>query len=393
MRDNFANDNLSRAADWIEIATFARPSRCAGIIGESAAIRAMFAAIERFAPFSGTVLITGESGSGKELVTRALHQLGPTPNGPLVSFNCANLVEGLAESQLFGHVKGAFTHAREAQTGCFRQANGGTLMLDEVGELPLAMQAKLLRVADSFEVQPVGSPETIRVEVRILAATNRDLPTMVKAGEFRADLYYRLNVASIYVPPLRERIDDVGPLTAHFVDKYNREFGRNIRFISPRALALLRAYHWPGNIRELAHVIEHAALMGDDECIHRSDLPEALLEGIDGGAPSPLDGLAPADAGGRTPRVKPLDDVLKDTVERSLLEAGGDCAEAARLLGISRPAIYRKMARFGITNESLRNYRRIARQLGSRVESGRFDSSQAHSDDADVSVSAPPLHR
>ncbi|HLW71587.1 MAG TPA: sigma-54 dependent transcriptional regulator [Candidatus Binataceae bacterium] len=394
MRDDSANNDLRGVADWIEIAAFARPSLCAGIIGESSAIRAMFAAIERFAPFNGTVLITGESGSGKELVTRALHQLGPSPNGPLVSFNCANLVEGLAESQLFGHVKGAFTHAREAQMGCFRQAHGGTLMLDEVGELPLAMQAKLLRVADSFEVQPVGSPETIRVEVRILAATNRDLPTMVKAGTFRSDLYYRLNVASIYVPPLRERIDDVGPLTAHFVDKYNREFGRNVRFISRSAFALLRAHRWPGNIRELAHVIEHAALLGDDESIDRRDLPEDLLERIEDDPLSPLDGPAAApDSRSRSPRIKPLDDVLKDTVERSLLESGGDCAEAARLLGISRPAIYRKMARFGITNASLRNYRRIARQLGSRVESGSFDPANALSDDADDSLPAPPLQQ
>jgi transcriptional regulator with GAF, ATPase, and Fis domain len=372
MRDYFANDGLSTAADWIEIAALARPPLCGGIIGDSTAIRAMFAAISRFAPYKGTVLVSGESGAGKELVARALHQLGPNPKGPLVSFNCSNLVEGLAESQLFGHVKGAFTHAREAHSGCFRQAHGGTLMLDEVGELPLTMQSKLLRVADAFEVQPVGSAETIAVDVRMLAATNRDLPAMIKEGTFRTDLYYRLNVASVHVPPLRERMSDLGALIAHFVEIYNREFGRNIQFISRRAFDLLSAHRWPGNVRELAHVIERAALLGEDERIHRGDLPEDLIERIDFGGT--VDQAEEQAAPRTAPRIKPLDDVLKDTVERSLLEAGGDCAEAARLLGISRPAIYRKMARFGISNASLRNYRRIAQRLGSRVESGGVDS-------------------
>jgi DNA-binding NtrC family response regulator len=320
----------------------------------------MFATIERFAPYPGTVLITGESGAGKELVARAMHQLGPFPKGPFISFNCSNLVEGLAESQLFGHVKGAFTHAREAHSGCFRQANGGTLVLDEVGELSLGMQSKLLRVADSFEIQPVGSPETIKVELRMLAATNRDLTAMLKSGQFRADLYYRLNVASIHIPPLRDRIDDVGPLIAHFVERYNRELGRNIEFISRRAFDLLRAHRWPGNVRELAHVIERAALLGEDERIHLSDLPDYLIERMDGGSAGLIDdptdyGAYPAVRPG--PSLQQLDDVLKDTVERSLFAARGDCAEAARLLGISRPAIYRKMARFGFTNASLKQYR------------------------------------
>jgi transcriptional regulator with PAS, ATPase and Fis domain len=193
-------------------------------------------------------------------------------------------------------------------------------------------------VADAFEVQPVGSPETIPVDLRMLAATNRDLPAMVKAGTFGADLYYRLHVASIYVPPLRERMNDLGPLIAHFVEIYNREFGRNIQFISRSAFDLLRAHRWPGNVRELAHVIERAALLGEGERIQRDDLPEYLLQWIE--AASPLDGFA--DRSGANPaslRIKSLDDVLKDTVERSLLEAGGDCAEAALLLGISRPTI------------------------------------------------------
>lgn len=381
VQEDFVNGSLSDDSMWVEIAALARPPLCGRIVGHSPAIRAMFATIERFAPYPGTVLITGESGVGKELVARRMHQLGPFAKGPFVSFNCSNLVEGLAESQLFGHVKGAFTHARDSHTGCFRQANGGTLMLDEVGELPPGMQSKLLRVADTLEIQPVGSPDTFKLALRILAATNRDLLGMVRAGEFRADLYYRLNVASIHVPPLRDRIDDIRPLIAHFVEVYNRELGRKIEFISKRAFDVLRTHRWPGNVRELAHVIERAALLGEDERIHLGDLPEYLTERIDD---QPVEERADAaeNRAGLTTRsaslrVKQLDDVLKETVERSLLEAHGDCAEAARLLGISRPAIYRKMTRFGITNASLRQYRRGVQPSGSRVESFEFGTAPA----------------
>jgi transcriptional regulator with GAF, ATPase, and Fis domain len=394
VRDDFASVSPSDDSGWIEVAACARPSTCAGIIGQSTAIRAMFATIERFAPYPGTVLVTGESGAGKELVARALHQLGPFAKGPLVSFNCSNLVEGLAESQLFGHVKGAFTHAREPHSGCFRQANGGTLVLDEVGELSLGMQSKLLRVADSFEIQPVGSPETIKVELRMLAATNRDLTAMVKSGEFRADLYYRLNVASIRIPPLRDRIDDLGPLLAHFVELYNRELGRNIQFISRRAFDLLRTHQWPGNVRELAHVIERAALLGEDERIHLGDLPEYLVERMGADSAGLVYDAADYSANpARRPspaRLTQLDDVLKDTVERSLLEARGDCAEAARLLGISRPAIYRKMTRFGITNASLRQYRRLAQGLGERVESGDFEEAELEAENPNGNLNGRP---
>lgn len=344
-------------AEWLEIETLQAESTC-GIVGRSPAIRAVVAAIERFAPHNGTVLVTGESGTGKELVTRALHQLGPFAGGSLVCFNCSNLVNGLAESQLFGHVKGAFTHAREATLGCFRQAHRGTLLLDEIGELPAAMQAKLLRVAETLEVQPVGSTETVRLELRLLAATNRNLREMVKAGSFRADLYYRLDVASIKLPALRDRSEDVGALTAHFVERYNRAFGKRIRWISRRALELLYAHRWPGNVRELAHVIERAALLTEDERIDVDDLPAELVEALAAARPPGGRG-APVDdrARGTGPRSKPLDEILRETVEQSLRRARGDCAKAARLLGISRPAIYRKMVRLGISNASVRRYR------------------------------------
>ncbi len=355
--------------DWIDVEGLATPAGCGGIVGRSPATNAMIAAIERFAPYRGTVLVTGESGVGKELVTRALHQLGPAPNGPLVSFNCSNLVEGLAESQLFGHVKGAFTHAREASTGCLRQANGGTLVLDEIGELPLGMQSKLLRVTESGEIQPVGSAETIRLSVRMIAATNRDLRAMIKAGEFRADLYYRLDVASIRVPALRDRLEDVAPLAAHFVEHYNRAFGKQIRLVARRAIDLFRIYRWPGNVRELAHVIERAVLLSENDRIDLIDLPEELLQS----ATADRTVAATNGSGGDPARSRPLDDVLKDTLQRSLIEAQGDCARAAQLLGISRPAIYRKMARFGISHAWLRQYRRLAEHSGARLAAGSGD--------------------
>ena len=361
-----------RDAEWLEIAALRVESTCAEIVGRSPAISAVVAAIERFAPYKGTVLVTGESGTGKELVVRALHQRGPFADGPLVSFNCSNLVNGLAEAQLFGHSKGAFTHAHEASLGCFRQAQLGTLLLDEIGELPPGMQAKLLRVADSLEVQPVGSTETVRLELRLLAATNRNLHEMVKSGSFRADLYYRLDVASIKLPALRDRIDDVGPLTAHFVERYNRTFGKHIRWISRRALDLLHAHRWPGNVRELAHAIERAVLLNEDDRIDVDDLPGELAESIKSERPSA--GRAerltdPAqEAGGR---IKPLDDILREAVEQSLRRARGDCAKAARILGISRPAIYRKMVRLGISNASVRRYRGFPPPGVTRSAAGR----------------------
>jgi DNA-binding NtrC family response regulator len=356
-----------RSVAWLEIETLQVEPVCAGLVGRSAAISTVMAAIERFAPHKGTVLVTGESGTGKEVVARALHQRGPFADGPLISFNCSNLVSGLAESQLFGHIKGAFTHAREASLGCFRQAQLGTLLLDEIGELPPAMQAKLLRVAESLEVQPVGSTESVRVELRLIAATNRNLREMVKAGGFRADLYYRLDVASIKLPALRERLDDVGPLVAHFVDLYNHIFGKRIRLISRGALDLLRTHQWPGNVRELAHVIERAALLSEDERIDVDDLPTELVAAL----PQPRLASLNDPADGLNGPIRPLDHILREAVERSLRQARGDCAKAARILGISRPAIYRKMVRLGISNASVRRYRGFPQPDLRRSAAGR----------------------
>jgi two-component system response regulator HydG len=362
--------------EWMDLSVWLQPQLVEGIVGQSNAIAEVVSRIKRLASHKGTVLIQGESGTGKEAVAQAVHRLGPTAAGPLVSFNCSNLVEGLAESQLFGHVKGAFTDARDSHTGCFREANGGTLLLDEIGELPLAMQAKLLRVTENLEVQAVGSPQTFRLDLQLIAATNRDLRRMVADGEFRADLFYRLEVGSIRLPPLRERLEDVPLLAAHFVDRYNRAFEKQVQYVSPRALDALCSYGWPGNVRELAHAIERAIILTDSDRIDLEELPEALLPVTSVDATEPMAGIpsaaypgsgsieTPDDAGTldhtRNAACMTLDDAMKAAVQRSLEFARGDCARAARLLGISRPAIYRKMARYGISSASVRQFRSSA---------------------------------
>ncbi|MBF6571628.1 MAG: sigma-54-dependent Fis family transcriptional regulator [Candidatus Binataceae bacterium] len=337
--------------EWVDVEALLRDPEYGELVGSSSPMRAVYAAIDRFAPYKGTVMVLGESGSGKELVARALHRRGPFPAGPLVTFNCSNLVHGLAESQLFGHVRGAFTDAREAYTGCFREADGGTLLLDEIGELPLPMQSKILRAVENFEIQPVGSIASIMVNLRLIAATNRDLPAMVKRGEFRADLYYRLAVTAIALPPLRQRLDDTAALAAHFVAHYNRAFGKRVQRISYRALTLIGAYRWPGNVRELAHVIERATLLCDNDRIDVADLPPELVETAIARMAEAHCGPFARGAGrstGHSTGVS-LDDATRAAVQRSLITANGDCAKAARMLGISRPAIYRKMLRFGLS--------------------------------------------
>jgi DNA-binding NtrC family response regulator len=359
-----SNANAISASEWVEAGSLTRVPQTPGLIGESAALQAVCAAIARVAPHKGTVLILGESGTGKEVVADTLHRLGPCPNGPLVRFNCSNVVDGLAESQLFGHVRGAFTDAREAHIGCFRQANGGTLLLDEVGELPPRMQSKILRAVENLEVQPVGSSETFSLDVRLLVATNRDLRAMVSAGEFRADLYYRLDVASIRMPPLRDRLEDTAALAAHFIAYYNLFFGKRVRYISQRALALLGAYGWPGNVRELAHTIERATLLCEHDRIDACDLPPELVEeamargALAPGSTASADGWRHSSTiEDKPPLELTLDDVMKAAVTQSLAAAHGDCAKAARSLGISRPAIYRKMARYGLRRSGFQEWR------------------------------------
>jgi len=358
-----AGHGANPSGEWVDVQSLIGTPQCGGLVGESAALRTVTTAIERFSPYKQTVLILGESGTGKEMVAEALHQLGPSPSGPLVRFNCSNVVDGIAESQLFGHVRGAFTDAREAHIGCFRQANGGTLLLDEVGELPLRMQSKILRAVENLEIQPVGSFETFQLDLRLIVATNRDLRAMVASGTFRADLYYRLDVASIRIPPLRHRLEDTAALAAHFIEHYNRSFGKRVQYISSRALALLRAYEWPGNVRELAHTIERATLLCENDRIDAGDLPPELVEEAMAHLAVLAPGLLVPGTGSREPfgtaagqpaAELTLDDAMRAAVAQSLKAAHGDCAKAARFLGISRPSIYRKMARYGLRGSGAR---------------------------------------
>jgi two-component system, NtrC family, response regulator AtoC len=325
-----------------------------GMLVKSGQMRKVLKTITRLGPYKATVLVHGESGTGKELVARALHTLGPVPKGPFVTFNCSNLVESLAEAQLFGHVRGAFTDAREDALGYFRSANGGTLFLDEIGELPLRLQPKLLRAVETHEVQPVGSAQSYKVDIRLIAATNRDLRAMVKAGQFRDDLYYRLSATMIAVPPLRERRDALDALAAHFIEHYNRLFGKEINAISRRALAALRAYPWPGNVREFAHAIQSAVMLTENDQVGIADLPNNLWEG----EISPLEqweeGVEEEQEGVETEgdRGFSLDEVInrasKTALMRALRETGGNCHRAAQLLGVSRYTVYRMIARYGL---------------------------------------------
>jgi transcriptional regulator with GAF, ATPase, and Fis domain len=330
----------------------------AGMLVESGQARKMMASIARFAPYKTAVLVEGESGVGKELISRAIHSQGPVPNGPFVTFNCSNLVYSLAEAQLFGHVKGAFTDAREDSMGYFRSANGGTLFLDEIGELPLKLQPKLLRAVEMHEIQPVGSTHTYKVDIRLVCATNRDLRAMVKEGSFRADLYYRLNAASIPVPPLRDRRNAVPALVGYFIERYRDMLGKTIRYISRDALEALCAYSWPGNIRELSHAIESALLMTDNDRISRADLP-AVVSGQDHRAgavdqdvalPSIVTTMARPDSAPAQSLDAAIERASRDALKQALQASSGNCVRAAELLGVSRYTVYRMINRYGVAN-------------------------------------------
>ncbi len=350
------------AREWFSLEHLAQGSeRVGGMVVRSAQVRKVLKTISRLSPYKATVLIHGESGTGKELVARALHTLGSTPGGPFVTFNCSNLVESLAESQLFGHVRGAFTDAREDSLGYFRSANGGTLFLDEIGELPLHLQPKLLRAVESHEIQPVGSSRTYSVDIRLVAASNRDLRAMVKAGQFRDDLYYRLNAAAIVVPPLRERREAIPAFVAHFIEHFNRLFGKDIKYVSRAAMDALCANQWPGNVRELGHTIESAVLMADGDRIGLEELPtphdDASAEAMGASADELLHGggLDLVEAGA-TSNAKDwpysLDAVIREASKLALMRAlqatEGNCHRAAELLGVSRYTVYRMLNRYGL---------------------------------------------
>jgi DNA-binding NtrC family response regulator len=303
-----------------------------GLIGVSPKMQRVYRLIEKVSQHNYPVLILGESGTGKELVARSVHFSGTRRNDPFVPVDCSSLVPTLIESELFGYVKGAFTGAMHSKTGLMQSAGNGTLFLDEIGDLPIDLQAKLLRALQEREVKPVGSNDRISIATRIIAATNRDLDVAVRQGQFRQDLFFRLNVVQIKMPPLRERKSDIPILVNSFLEKFGDANG-NVQTISEDAMARLIGYDWPGNVRELENAVERAVALGSGSMLHVGDLPSNLQYST----------------GERMPQIDellPLDELERRAILRALREAGGDKLAAARLLGIGKTTLYRKLKQY-----------------------------------------------
>ncbi len=301
------------------------------IIGESAKMGVVYRTIQTVAPTNSNVLIFGESGTGKELIARAIHKNSLRKGKPFIKVNCAALAEGVLESELFGHERGAFTNAIGQKPGRFEMANSGTLFLDEIGEVSLTTQVKLLRVLQEREFERVGGTKTIQVDVRLVASTNRDLPALIQSGEFREDLYYRLNVVPIEIPPLRERREDIPTLVAHFLPKYNAETGKKVRDIHPEAMQLLTTYAWPGNVRELENAIERAVVLARGNVV----TPENLSLGLELSLLPESTDLRHANSEGLT-LTEMVEAFEKQLLWDAYLKANRVKAEAAKLLGIER---------------------------------------------------------
>lgn len=323
----------------------ARNAEFCGMIGRAPVMQELFALIRRLAPHVRTVLITGETGTGKELVARALHRSGPRSAKRFVAINCSAVVETLFESELFGHARGAFTGATDNKPGLFEIANGGTLFLDEIGELPQTMQAKLLRVLETGEVQRVGSVSPAKVDVHVVAATNRDLLAESAAGRFRSDLYYRLNVVELRVPPLRERREDIPYLTAAFVRELAARLNKKIVGLTPAAERMLISGAWQGNVRELRNAVERAAILADSEFIGERDFTSSLSRAATLAEDPSVRGAHDA----ATPNtIGTLSDVEREHIVAALARAGGNKAKAARMLGLDRRSLYRRLEEYGI---------------------------------------------
>jgi two-component system, NtrC family, response regulator AtoC len=310
-------------------------TRLHGIVGSSPKIQDVLRMISRLKDTRTPVLITGESGTGKELVARAIHFRGAFANSPFVAVDCGSLVPTLIESELFGYEKGAFTGAIKSKAGLFQSAHGGTIFLDEIGELPLEMQAKLLRVLQEKEVRPVGSNQKFKVDVRVIAASNRNLEAEYRSGTFRKDLYFRLNVVTVHLPALRERRSDIPMLVHWFLDRCAP--GRYIQ-VTSGAMKTLLQYEWPGNVRELENCIERAVALGNQTTIDMSDLPPAIL------ASPAAESLAPS----RAESSSDLEDIERATIQRVFEQVKGDKTLAGKMLGISRATLYRKLKRYNI---------------------------------------------
>ena len=304
-----------------------------GIVGKDPKMQVIYRLIEDIAPTDATVLIEGESGTGKELVARAIHELSPRKDGPFVVINCSAYPATLLESELFGHEKGAFTGAIRQKLGRFEQADGGTVFLDEIGEVPLSAQIKLLRVLQSWKFERLGGEQTLAVNVRILAATNRNLLQEVKRGQFREDLYYRLNVIPMHLPPLRERSNDIPLLARHFLRRFAKEQGKEVRSISPEVMRMLLDYFWPGNVRELENSIEHATVLAKGSRIQASDLPIVIHS---------------AAVYVKTSQPTSMEEHERKLLQEALEESGWNKKLAASRLGISRNTLYVKLKKYQI---------------------------------------------
>jgi DNA-binding NtrC family response regulator len=311
-----------------------RPHGLPSLIAESRAMQPVLRLMERIGPSDANVLITGEHGTGKEVVARWLHASSARSRGPLVTVNAGGVSEGVFESELFGHVKGAFTDARSDRVGFFEMADGGTLFLDEIGNLPLKLQAKLLRVLQTGEFQRVGSSRTVRTDARVLSATNVDIRREVAEGAFREDLLYRLNTVEIHLPPLRERREDIPLLAAFFLERQTTRHRTGPRGFAPDAMQAMLAYEWPGNIRELEHTVQRAFLLAGDEMVRVADLNLRARH-----SPSSVEA---------TLEEMPLEDVERVLIEKALKRHQGNVSHAAEALGLSRSALYRRLQRHGL---------------------------------------------
>jgi len=319
----------------------ARVDRTQTMVGDSYAMRQLREQVAMAAPTNGRVLIYGENGTGKELVARTVHALSRRRNNAWVEVNCAAIPEDLIESELFGHVRGAFTGAVADRRGKFEVADGGTIFLDEIGDMSLKTQAKVLRVLQEQTMEAVGGTARIRVDARVLAATNKDLQAEIRAGSFREDLYFRLNVIPIFVPPLRERHEDIPLLAEHFMSEFSREYGRRLKTFDAGAIAALQRYAWPGNVRELRNVIERLTIMAPGDAIAGSDV--GFLQQNTVGRVEP-----PEQTAGRQTLHEARDQFERDLILRTLAEQQGNMSKTAEVLGVERSNLYRKMRAFGI---------------------------------------------
>ncbi|WP_457600597.1 sigma-54 interaction domain-containing protein, partial [Hydrogenivirga sp.] len=309
-----------------------------GIVGRSRGIMGVLELVHRVAHTNATVLLRGESGVGKEVFARAIHFLSPRADRPFIAVNCGAIPENLLEAELFGYEKGAFTGAYSSKKGKFELANGGTLFLDEIGELPLHLQVKLLRAIQEKEIERLGGSKPIKVDVRIIAATNRDLERMVKEGKFREDLYYRLNVVPIFIPPLRERREDIPVLAQHFLEKFRKEYNKEVT-ISPEVMDAFMRYEWKGNVRELQNVIERMVILDTDGVLTEEDLPPEIRRD----SPRRTSRVEPPPVNGET-----IWEVEKKLIEKALEESGFIIKEAAKRLGMTPRQVSYRIQKYGI---------------------------------------------